>query len=60
MKTLNINQSVKEFNELLKGGIEHGFILNNKEDIKVLFELCANLVYYLKYYIESANAKKEN
>lgn len=59
MKILSINQSVKEFNEDLIDGIEHGFVLS-KEDNEVLIELCANLIYYLKYFITSNNVEKEN
>lgn len=59
MKVLNINQSVKEFNDLLREGIEHGFILNKVEDNQVLIELCANLIFYLKYFVIASNAKEE-
>lgn len=57
MKVLNLNKSVKEFNEDLKAGLEYGCVLNNIKDNRILLELCANLVYYLKYFL--ANAEKE-
>ena len=57
MKVLDLNKSVKEFNEDLKDGMEYGCVINNIKDNKILVELCANLIYYLKYFI--ANAEKE-
>lgn len=49
MKVLSINQSVKEFNEDLRAGLEEGFTLKNSE-VGTLVELCSNLIYYFKWY----------
>jgi hypothetical protein len=64
MKYLDSNkQTVKEFNYLLKEGIEHGTILVSQEDLKTMIELASNLDYYLTYFIASAQLygqKKNN
>ena len=48
MKYLSKNQTVKEFNDTLKDGLEHGVILSDIKDLSLITELCANLVLYLK------------
>lgn len=54
MKYFDSNkQTVKEFNEILKDGLEHGFILSTKEDLKLIIELTYNLNYYLNYFISA-------
>ena len=63
MKYLDSNkQTAREFNEILKEGIENGFILNTQEDLKFMIELAYNLNYYLTYFIESTQlyGEKEN
>lgn len=59
MKSLSSKQSVKEFNEDLKEGLKHGFILTNTEDMKLIIELAYNLNYYLTYFI-TAYGKEED
>ena len=49
MKYLSKNQTVKEFNDTLKEGLEHGVILSDIKDLNLIIELCTNLVLYLKY-----------
>ena len=53
MKSLNSNLSVKEFNEILREGIDVGFIIP-KDDLKVMIELVYNLNYSLTYLINQA------
>ena len=63
MKYLDSNkQTAREFNEILKEGIENGFVLNTQEDLKFMIELAYNLNYYLTYFIESTQlyGAKEN
>ena len=63
MKYLDSNkQTAREFNEILKEGIENGFVLNTQEDLKFMIELAYNLNYYLTYFIESTQlyGEKEN
>ena len=50
-------QTVKEFNENLKDGIEHGVILSDIKDLSLITELCANLALYLKYFVECRKLK---
>ena len=52
MKYLSKNQTVQEFNDTLKEGLEHGVILSDIKDLSLITELCANLVLYLKYFVE--------
>ena len=49
------NQTIEEFNEILKEGIENRLILHNADDIKFLIELAYNLDYFLTYFINAAN-----
>jgi hypothetical protein len=63
MKYLDSNkQTAREFNKILKEGIENGFVLNTQEDLKFMIELAYNLNYYLTYFIESTQlyGEKEN
>jgi hypothetical protein len=55
-------QTAKEFNSILKEGMETGIILSREEDIKFMIELAYNLNYYLTYFISAAQiyGKKEN
>lgn len=53
MKSLNSDLSVKKFNEILKEGIDVGFIIP-KDDLKVMIELAYNLNYSLTYLINQA------
>ena len=55
-------QTAKEFNNILKEGMETGIILSREEDIKFMIELAYNLNYYLTYFISAAQiyGKKEN
>jgi hypothetical protein len=57
MKYLSKNQTVKEFNDTLKEGLEHGIILSDIKDLSLITELCANLVLYLKYFVECQKLK---
>lgn len=57
MKYLSKNQTVKEFNDTLKDGLEHGVILSDIKDLNLITELCANLVLYLKYFVECQKLK---
>jgi hypothetical protein len=54
-------QTAKEFNDILKEGMETGVILSREEDIKFMIELAYNLNYYLTYFISAAQlyGKKE-
>ena len=49
MKYLSKNQTVEEFNNTLKEGIENGFLLANP-DLEFLKELCDNLIYYFTFF----------
>jgi hypothetical protein len=57
MKYLSKNQTVKEFNDTLKDGLEHGVILSDIKDLSLITELCANLALYLKYFVECRKLK---
>ena len=57
MKYLSKNQTVKEFNDTLKEGLEHGVILSDIKDLNLIIELCTNLVLYLKYFLECRKLK---
>ena len=57
MKYLSKNQTVKEFNDTLKDGLKHGVILSDIKDLSLITELCANLVLYLKYFVECQKLK---
>ena len=57
MKYLSKNQTVKEFNDTLKEGLEHGVILSDIKDLSLITELCANLALYLKYFVECRKLK---
>lgn len=54
-------QTAKEFNNILKEGMETGVILSREEDIKFMIELAYNLNHYLTYFISAAQlyGKKE-
>lgn len=47
-------QTAKEFNDILKEGMETGVILSREEDIKFMIEFAYNLNYYLTYFISAA------
>ena len=59
MKVLDLNKSIREFNEDLREGMEQGFVLNKIEDSKVLIELCANLVCYVQYFLAASYGKEK-
>ena len=58
MKSLNSDVSVKEFNEILREGIDAGFIIP-KDDLKVMIELAYNLSYSLIYLINQVKLYDE-
>jgi hypothetical protein len=49
MKQLNKNQTVEEFNKILKEGIKNGFLFASS-DLGFLKELCDNLLYYFTFF----------
>lgn len=55
MKYLDCNnQTVKEYNKILKEGLEKGIVLANQDDIKTMIEFAHNVNYYLAYFINAA------
>ena len=51
MKYLSIDQSVKEFNDNLRYGIEHGVILKTNKELQLMAELYTNLACYFTFFI---------
>lgn len=49
------NQTIEEFNEILKEGIKNGLVLYNADDINIIIELAYNLDYFLTYFKNAAN-----
>ena len=56
------NQTIEEFNEILKEGIKNGLVLHNANDINIIIELAYNLDYFLTYFKNAADiyGKKES
>ena len=50
MKYLSRNNTIKEFNDILKDGLEHGYILKDIEDEELIIELYNNLTQMFKFY----------
>lgn len=50
MKYLSRNNTIKEFNDILKDGLEHGFVLKDCDDEKLILELYNNLTQMFKFY----------
>lgn len=50
MKYLSRNNTIKEFNDILKDGLEHGYILKDIEDEELITELYNNLTQMFKFY----------
>ena len=50
MKYLSRNNTIEEFNNILKEGLENGFILKDVNDEKLILELYDNLTEMLKFY----------
>ena len=50
MKYLSRNNTIKEFNDILKDGLEHGYILKDIEDEELILELYNNLTQMFKFY----------
>lgn len=53
MKYLSSNQTVKEFNQSLKEGMEQGIILVDPGTLSFLKEIYTNLEYYFKFFKEA-------
>ena len=51
MKYLSKSQTVEEFNDNLKDGLEHGIVLKTEEELKLMAELYSNLTYYFTFFI---------
>lgn len=58
MKYLSVKQNVVEFNDALKEGLEHGTVLKTKEELKVMIELCANLIHYFRFFVTADELKQ--
>jgi hypothetical protein len=58
MKCLNRNNSIEEFNEILKEGVEHGFVLSNSGDIDLIIELYNNLTEYFTFFKQYGSSKE--
>ena len=58
MKYLSKNQTVEEFNNILKEGLEHGFVLKTEDEFKIMLELCSNLIYYFKFFVTREELKQ--
>ena len=58
MKYLSVKQNVVEFNEALREGLQQGTVLKTKDELKVMVELCTNLIYYFKYFISAEELKR--
>ena len=60
MKYLSKNQTVEEFNSVLKEGINNGFLIANS-DLDFLKELCDNLLYYFTFFrnVNEIQSRKE-
>lgn len=50
MKCLNKKNTIEEFNDILKEGLEFGFILTDSEDIGLITELYNNLTNYFLFF----------
>ena len=49
MKYLSKKNTIEEFNDILKEGLEFGFILTDSEDIGLITELYNNLTNYFSF-----------
>ena len=50
MKYLSRNNTIEEFNNILKDGLEHGYILKDIEDENLIIELYNNLTQVFKFF----------
>ena len=50
MKYLSRNNTIEEFNNILKDGLEHGYVLKDIEDENLIIELYNNLTQMFKFY----------
>lgn len=50
MKYLSRNNTIEEFNNILKDGLEHGYILKDIEDENLIIELYNNLTQMFKFF----------
>ena len=50
MKSLSRYNTIEEFNNILKEGIENGFILKDAKDEDLILELYNNLTHMFKFY----------
>ena len=58
MKQINRKQTIEEFNEALRDGLEHGVILSDSQkDLPLITELYLNLHSYFKFFVECLKQK---
>ena len=50
MKYLSRSNTIEEFNNILKDGLEHGYILKDVDDEDLILELYNNLTQMFKFY----------
>ena len=60
MRCLSKNNTIKEFNDILKEGLEYGFILKNIEDENLILELYNNLTHMFKFYKSWQELKQQH
>lgn len=58
MKYLSVKQNVVEFNDALKESLEQGTVLRSKEELKIMLELCSNLIYYFRFFVTAEELKQ--
>jgi len=60
MKYLSKKNTIEEFNDILKEGLENGFILKDSDDEKLILELYNNLTRMFKFYKSWQEIKQQH
>ena len=60
MRYLSKNNTIEEFNNILKEGLEYGYILKDVEDEDLILELYNNLTKMFKFYKSWQELKQQH